>query len=404
MGSTADNLISSGRGKSFAEFFAGIGLVHMGLRRGSWQCLYANDIEPKKKAMYEGHFGPSPYYHVEDIWNTSAILGRVDSPAFLATASFPCVDLSLAGHWRGFEGERSSTYFGFLQVIRELGAKRPKLIMLENVSGFITSQGGDDFKRAVRELAELGYWIDSIVLDAKWFVPQSRPRAFVFGFHESLDCPLLLRQQRDSAFGDPWMIAVSRSAALRPKSLRQLVGAFPLATGWATVDFSAPHCRPGRLAEMVDLDAGQQWWPAEDVARHYEMMEPPSKARVDELIASRATAVGAAFRRTRHDAMRCEVRFDMAGCLRTPKGGSAKQIIVAVIDGLLKMRWMSAREYARLQGAGDFRFDAPELQAMYGFGDAVCVPAIEWIDKNILTPVHESSMSSSLARVAVATA
>lgn len=81
----------------------------------------------------------------------------------------------------------------------------------------------------------------------------------------------------------------------------------------------------------------------------------------------------------------------MAGCLRTPKGGSAKQIVVAVVKGKLRMRWMSAREYARLQGAGEFKIVVPTTQALFGFGDAVCVPVIEWIDRNILTPVYEAS-------------
>lgn len=76
--------------------------------------------------------------------------------------------------------------------------------------------------------------------------------------------------------------------------------------------------------------------------------------------------------------------------MRTPKGGSARQIIVAIDEGRLRMRWMSAREYARLQGAEDFNITVPPLQAMYGFGDAVCVPAVEWIDRNILTPIFET--------------
>src|SRR5690242_6520064 len=88
---------------------------------------------------------------------------------------------------------------------------------------------------------------------------------------------------------------------------------------------------------------------------------------------------------------RTEVRFDVAGCLRTPKGGSAKQLVIAIDGGRLRMRWMSAVEYARLQGAGDFRITVPELQAMYGFGDAVCVPAVSWIDRHVLTPVYEKA-------------
>lgn len=376
--------------KTFAEFFAGIGLVHLGLRTGSWQCVYANDIEPKKHQMYVGHFGAAPYYHVEDIWNADRVLERLNSRPFMATASFPCIDLSQAGHWRGFDGEHSSTYFGFVEILRRMGDCPPKVVMLENVYGFLTSRDGNDFRRAVSELADLGYWIDVIVLDAKWFVPQSRPRAFVFGFHESLASPLLIRNSRCWTLDDPWANAIADSGQLRPPTLRDLLERVVLSTGWATVGMSVPKPQSMALSDLIDLDAEQSWWPEDVVDRHYKMMQAPSRQRVDAFIQQRKTAVGAAFRRTRRGKTRCEVRFDMAGCLRTPKGGSAKQIVVAVADGRLRMRWMSAREYARLQGAGDFRFSVPQLQAMYGFGDAVCVPAIEWIDRHILTPVYDS--------------
>ena len=88
---------------------------------------------------------------------------------------------------------------------------------------------------------------------------------------------------------------------------------------------------------------------------------------------------------------RAETRFDgMAGCLRTPKGGSARQIVIVVDKDRLRMRWMSPREYARLQGADDFPLVVNTIQNLYGFGDAVCVPVIRWIDKHVLTPVFEA--------------
>lgn len=402
MGTHRNHSQGSSTGKTFAEFFAGIGLVHLGLKPGGWRCVYANDIEPKKRTMYEAEFEKCPYYHIEDIWNTDAVMAHMEALPFLATASFPCVDLSLAGHWRGLAGEHSSTYFGFLEIIRRLRSQRPKIVMLENVAGFLTSRKGEDFRRAVFELAELGYWIDAIILDAKWFVPQSRPRTFVFGFHESLESPLVLRRQDGFFFDDPWLEAINRTRAVRPDGLRSLYDRFPLPTGWATVDFDPPQAVNHDLLKVLDLDDKQEWWPKAETQRHYDMMEPPSRGRVDALIGKKATAVGTAFRRTRGGKMRTEVRFDMAGCLRTPKGGSAKQIVVAIIKGRLRMRWMSAREYARLQGAGDFNITVPPLQAMYGFGDAVCVPAIEWIDRHILTPVFESHHTAASRSFAAA--
>jgi len=244
-------------GKTFAEFFAGIGLVHAGLRRGGWRCTYANDIEPRKRAMYEAEFGSCPYFHVEDIWKTDEVMRRYTAPAFLVTASFPCVDLSIAGHWRGFKGERSATYFGFIEVIRQLGPERPKLVMLENVSGFLTANNGADFRRAVIGLAELDYWIDAIVLDAKWFVPQSRPRAFVIGFHESMRTSLLARREDEFMDQGPWLDAIERTASIRPAPLRGLYDRIELPTGWAAPICDPPSLHKYRLIDFVDLDSEQ---------------------------------------------------------------------------------------------------------------------------------------------------
>ncbi len=56
------------------------------------------------------------------------------------------------------------------------------------------------------------------------------------------------------------------------------------------------------------------------------MMSPVNKAKVDLVVANRSPAVGAIYKRTRwengHKVQRAEVRFDLAGCLRTPGGGS----------------------------------------------------------------------------------
>ena len=379
--------------KTYAEFFAGIGLVHSGLQASGWDCVYANDIESKKKVMYEAEHGESSHYHVEDIWNTDFILDHLVERPFLATASFPCVDLSLAGHWRGFKGEHSSTYFGFLEVLRRLENDRPKVVMLENVYGFLTSHNGADFERAVIELAELGYWIDALVVDARWFVPQSRPRLFVFGFHDSFESDLIIRRSNRFNLEDPWLSAVDHTAVLRPNGVRPAIDKICLPSGWAALNISPPTQCDYCLDQVLDNDSSQDWWDEGATLKHYAMMETPSRNRVEEYIRSGGTAVGTAFRRTRRGKTRLEVRFDIAGCLRTPKGGSAKQIIVAIDKGKIRMRWMSAREYARLQGVGGFNITVPPLQAMYGFGDAVCVPVIEWIDRNILTPVYESCYS-----------
>lgn len=76
-----------------------------------------------------------------------------------------------------------------------------------------------------------------------------------------------------------------------------------------------------------------------------------------------------------------ELRDDgVAGCLRTPRGGSGRQILFRGGMGTARVRLLSARECARLQGAPDeFRMDVPLNQALFGFGDAVCVPVVQWV-------------------------
>jgi len=56
----------------------------------------------------------------------------------VATASFPCTDLSLAGGRKGLAGEQSRTVWSSSHP-HEMGPRRPRVVMLENVPGFATS-------------------------------------------------------------------------------------------------------------------------------------------------------------------------------------------------------------------------------------------------------------------------
>lgn len=371
--------------KSFCEFFAGIGLVREGLEDSGWSCVYANDIDPKKRQAYEARFGPSEYYHLGDVGVTAEVTRRVVGRPFLATASFPCIDLSLAGHYRGLvEGFHSSTFFGFANVLESLGESKPPVVLLENVPGFLSSRGGDDFALAARRLADLGYWLDAIVLDACHFTPQSRPRVFVFGVAAEL------RPEKQASPGRLW--PSDETSALRPRRVREFKAKLELSTGWMTLPLPQPPIRVQQLSDVIDTDDGQAWWVEADVRRHVEMMSDLHRHQVEGIVGSGRRWVGTIFRRIRDHTQRAEVRFDgLAGCLRTPKGGSAKQIVVAVNGGVLRMRWMTPREYARLQGTPDFPLAGTTIQQLWGFADAVCVPAVRWIDRHALTPLYEQA-------------
>lgn len=368
--------------KTFCEFFAGIGLVRAGLERSGWHCVYANDICQKKRSAYESRFGSSEEFHLGDVAAVDEVTARIEDRPFLATASFPCIDLSLAGNYRGFSGLHSSTFFSFAEVLHRLGRRRPKLVMIENVVGFLSARNGKDFRSAAETLAELGYWLDAFVVDARRFVPQSRPRVFILGIVPSLR-PRSVRGPCDGLVLSSWC---------RPERIVNFMNGLQLRTGWSPLPFPEPPASTRRLSEFIDNDDSQLWWGQDEVDRHHRMMSDLHHRRIKLLLSSGRTWIGTAFRRVRKGEQRTEVRFDgLAGCLRTPSGGSGRQIVVVTADGRLKMRWMSPREYARLQGAPDFPLVGNHIQQLWGFADAVCVPVISWIDRCLLTPLFESS-------------
>jgi DNA (cytosine-5)-methyltransferase 1 len=372
--------------KTFLEFFAGIGLVHLGLRRSGWQCVYANDISEKKEEMYRDEFPDAAYFHREDIWKTDDVVRRITGRAALATSFFPCKDLSLAGQMRGLEGKHSGALFGFIRVMRQLKARglMPPVVLLENVVGLVTGNGGEDFRKTCRAVADLGYYLDAIAVDAKHFIPQSRPRLFIIG-------TLPEKTPSDAQCGRDWTAEVSRRNGAVSKKLYDVMRSTELLTGW--VAHRLPPLPPVKngIASFIDQDDAQKWWSAEEVAKHLNRTSEAHYADIELRQRTGETWVGTGFRRIRKGTTRVEVRFDgIAGCLRTANGGSARQIVVLIRDGQLKMRWMTPREYARLQGAPEFSIQRGINQSLTGFGDGVCVPVIEWVDENILSKIYGS--------------
>src|ERR1043166_7439366 len=109
--------------RTVAEFFAGIGLMRLGLERAEWKIIFANDIDGEKEEMYGANFPDAEeHFLLGDIHELPAS----DVPTVaLATASFPCNDLSLAGSRDGLQGKNPSAFWGFIEVLRGLKNRRP---------------------------------------------------------------------------------------------------------------------------------------------------------------------------------------------------------------------------------------------------------------------------------------
>lgn len=367
-----------------AEYFAGIGLVRLGLEQAGWSIVFSNDWSHRKFEMYSAHFkNSSKHYKVQDIFS----ICPADIPhTLLATASFPCIDLSLAGNLQGLAGEHSSAFWGFTRVLDEQ-LKKPKLVMLENVTGWLTSNGGQDFRIVIQELNRLGYSCDVFAIDAAYFVPQSRPRIFVIGI------------QRSNANQDIFVFS-QRSSCLKTQSLEKAVLA-NLDLSWHFSDIPPlPNKREPDLSSIIEglAEEDERWWSDDAVERHLKMMSPVNLDYLKKLQVSSSYSYCAMYRRVRQGKQRAELRKDgLAGCLRTARGGSSRQMLVKLGKKSIKMRLMTPREYARLQGVPDDYPIPPQVnQALTGFGDAVCVPAITWIAGNILNPLIKSFPESNL--------
>ena len=361
--------------KRFAEFFAGAGLVRLGLEGAGWTCLFANDIDPKKAAVYSMNFNGARFM-VEDIHHVRP----EDVPDVeLATASFPCTDLSLAGQRRGLAGKESGSFYGFARLLEKMGRRRPPMVLLENVPGLLTSRGGLDIEQTLATLGAMGYLVDMFTVDARWFTPQSRLRLFILGRKTTVK----KRKRRGTGFFD------ERDERLKPGSLIRAVSSNPGAS-WGFVEIPSPLPQTAlRLEDIVEQDARARWWDEERVRALVAQMSERSRRRLEAAVAAPVKQYAAAFKRVRDGSVRVEPRFDgIAGCLRPPRGGSSRQILMMMGRGRLKARHMTAREYGRLQGAGDgFRVPPRQSDGMFAFGDAVCAPAIRWIAQAIINPL-----------------
>lgn len=359
----------------FAEFFAGIGLVREAIEPLGWECVFANDIAPAKSEMYAARFGRG-HLRVGDVNDVTA--ADLPDGLDLLTASFPCIDLSLAGNRNGLAGAHSGAIWPFLDLAEELDRARaaPAALLLENVTGLLTSEGGRDLRAICERAGALGYLVDLVVVDARWFAPQSRPRLFAVAVRRDL------LERAGRAFPPTGEVT-----PLRPANVRRFQrehADLPLAEAPLPPPPRGSRATLASILEDAPAD-GAAWWPRERVRALIAGMAPRHRERVDALLAGERDGVATMFRRVRAGRTVGEVRGDrLAGCLRTPHGGSSVQFLVDCRSGSARIRPLSAREYARLQGAPDFPIETGTRQAWLGFGDAVCVPAVRWLAEHAL--------------------
>ncbi|HEU5012319.1 MAG TPA: DNA cytosine methyltransferase [Roseiflexaceae bacterium] len=377
---------------TFYEFFAGGGLARIGLG-GDWTCLFANDISKKKAEVYRANFPLAREFLVADIHDVSTC--DIPGGAALAWASFPCQDLSLAGNGRGLRAERSGTFWPFWLLVTALekeGRGSP-IIVLENVVGLLTSNKGKDFQELLNVLMVAGYRFGALVIDAVHFVPQSRPRLFIVAV--KLDQFIQDHLIDNSKNSDVW----------HPKLIINAYNQLPrlLQDSWIWWNLPVPTSRVCTLRDLIDDEPqGVKWHTKEETDYILSLMSPVNLAKVRRAQQLGSLEVGTVYKRIRVEEgikkQRAEVRFDgISGCLRTPIGGSSRQIIMVVKGASVASRLLSVREAARLMGLPE-QYQLPNNynDGYHVMGDAVVVPVVSWLEKHLLRPLALSLLKGEM--------
>ncbi len=341
---------------SFAEFFAGSGLVSEALK-GIFDCSWANDISPKKAIVYLKNHNKGKF-----ILGPIEELGGQQIPKVnMAWASFPCQDLSIAGKNIGINGSRSGLVWEWLRVIDEM-QERPKILVAENVTGLVSLHEGDNYIKLHAQLVDRGYFVGAVQLDAINWLPQSRPRIFIIAVLQDNTIPEWLLSSKPN-----W--AHSRAISMVAHKLEN----------WLWWKLPVPETRKRLLKDIIeDIEI-------ESTSMDYMFDLIPKKHL--ERLSVEDNSVFAGYKRTRNGSQTFELRFDgNAGCLRTPKGGSSRQFVLVKSKGKMKIRLLTVRETARLMGAPDsYVIPGTYNDGYMAMGDAVALPVARFLAQNLLS-------------------
>lgn len=348
-----------------------------------WECLFANDFDFKKAVTYAENWGEGTLL-TKDVRQVQ--VSELPGTPSLVWASFPCQDLSLAGMGAGLRGDRSGTFWPFWELVKKLNAdnRGPRVIVLENVCGTLTSHGGKDFTAIANALGESGYQFGAMVVDAASFVPQSRPRLFIVAVAEGVKVPVHCLSSESTL---TWHPKALKAAFLRLKGKAK--------ENWLWWKLPPPPLRNVRFADLVEENPSSvPWHSTSETVKLLNMMSDLNLDKVMEAKRARTTTVGTIYKRTRLDdddekVQRAEIRFDdIAGCLRTSSGGSSRQLIMVIKGDAVRSRLLSSREAARLMGLPEeYRLPKRYNEAYHLIGDGLVVPVVRYLAEHVLEPI-----------------
>lgn len=166
-----------------AGLFAGIGGLELGLHEAGHETVVFSELWNPAAAVLSHRFNGVP--NVGDVANLRSLPSEVE----LVTAGFPCQDLSQAGKTAGIKGTKSGLVG---HVFRLIDQKRPKWVLLENVSFMLRLDAGSAMTHLVTEFESRGYRWAYRVINSLAFLPHRRERVFFLASREADPADVLL--------------------------------------------------------------------------------------------------------------------------------------------------------------------------------------------------------------------
>jgi len=255
--------------------------------------------------------------------------------------------------------------------------KKPPLAVAENVVGLVSAEKGEHYRKLHNALVERGYKVGAVILDAALWVPQSRKRVFVIAVDKRIPT------ENFETYHPTWC---------HPDAIVRAAEGLP---DWVWWNLPRPHVKRARLEEIVDFNA-----PCDEQEKQERLLSlvPEKHKRFMQLAVENGRSVFPGYKRIRHGNQVLELRFDgIAGCLRTPEGGSSRQFLVLRENGSFKTRLLTIKEAASLMGVSeDYKLPGTYNDGYKAMGDAVAVPVSRYLAEKLLSPLADLAQREAI--------
>jgi DNA (cytosine-5)-methyltransferase 1 len=350
--------------KTFGSLFSGIGGFDLGFERAGMECAWQCEIDTAAQGILKRHFA-------KEIYNDVRSIGRNAGTVDVICGGFPCQDVSIAGKRAGLAGERSGLWFEFARVIDEL---EPGTVVIENVPGLLSSNGGRDFAVIIQWLVQRGYGVCWRVFDAQYFgVPQRRRRVFIVGsFGSGRSAEILF--EREGMF---------RNTPTRSKAEEDVANTFTIRSGKE----GGGKGYLEQASSAMTLGGQQQYL---DIARSLTSRNERINAETETFVINLANS-GANQNNVKQTDIADTVDTwgtQAVGTLAASGNGKTQQKneldFLIPSSQTMGVRRLTPVECERLQGFPDGWTDGQSDSARYKqLGNAVAVPVAEWLGRRI---------------------